>query len=313
MDTKKFSQREMESAIEIAHMAGQYGFRTQNSRDAMSNFIDWAIEFEKQPYEDDMWLELIDSFAEEKMMQEVKQGYAMLSDKRLLDKILAGMDSIQSEFNPTTPEGYTLVLGDTELALKYQDTLDAFFQERIIDVRNALREHGWHGEQFHKRLQSPDNHTSVEFVPAHIGNGRNVIGGKWEIRVNGERPDNKPRLETIDTIMDGLAQGPSFVANLIHKKSQECTPEKSFIAAGQLASGKLDVYAADPSVDNKYAGKILGVTNFHVVQNLGRIAIIFKKSELDHIPAKDELVTIDYKNGRATVNQTKAHEKCSER
>lgn len=78
MGVPRYSQRDMESAVEIAYTAGHYGFKTPNSRDMMSDFIDWAVTFEKTPYEDDDWMELIDSFAIEKLAIEVERGQAHL-------------------------------------------------------------------------------------------------------------------------------------------------------------------------------------------------------------------------------------------
>ncbi len=66
-----FSQKEMESAVEIAHLAGWFGYLTPNSADAMSQSITWAVEFEKTEYEDDNWKEFIESFARGKMIDEV--------------------------------------------------------------------------------------------------------------------------------------------------------------------------------------------------------------------------------------------------
>lgn len=76
MNAPIYSQRVMESAVEIAYMAGAYGFQTPNSRDMMSDFVAWAVEFEKLPYEDDDWMELIDSFAVEMMVIEIERGRA---------------------------------------------------------------------------------------------------------------------------------------------------------------------------------------------------------------------------------------------
>lgn len=76
MNTPIYSQKVMESAVEIAHTAGTYGYQTPNSRDMMADFITWAENFEKTPYEDEDWMELIDSFAVEMMTIEVTLGRA---------------------------------------------------------------------------------------------------------------------------------------------------------------------------------------------------------------------------------------------
>lgn len=76
MNALRYSQRDIESAVEIANIAGHYGFKTENSRDMMSNFIDWAVAFEKKPYDTDNWMELIEAFAVEMLVIEVERGKA---------------------------------------------------------------------------------------------------------------------------------------------------------------------------------------------------------------------------------------------
>lgn len=51
-------------------------------------------------------------------------------------------------FNATTPEGYAAVMSAGREAMAFwQDDLDSLFQERLIAVRNALRELGWEGDR----------------------------------------------------------------------------------------------------------------------------------------------------------------------
>lgn len=97
MAVKQFSQREMESAVEIANIAGGYGYHTANSRDAMSQFMDWAVEFEKVPYVDDDWMELIETFAEEKMLDEVCRGGAQFLGDSLPKGMAARLENDQCQ------------------------------------------------------------------------------------------------------------------------------------------------------------------------------------------------------------------------
>lgn len=97
MSSKRFSQREMESAVEIANIAGGYGYHTANSRDAMSQFMDWAVEFEKVPYIDDDWMELIETFAEEKMLEEVCRGGAQFLGDYLSKEMSARLEDDQCQ------------------------------------------------------------------------------------------------------------------------------------------------------------------------------------------------------------------------
>jgi hypothetical protein len=79
------------------------------------------------------------------------------------------------EFDPTTPEGYAKVRGDEALQLYWQDRLDAFFQGRIVAVRNALRVLGWEGrEPSDTCLYKEDAEVQPTFT--HVGAGRNVAG-----------------------------------------------------------------------------------------------------------------------------------------
>lgn len=88
----------------------------------------------------------------------------------------------QDQFDPTSPEGYAKIMADPELQLNYQDALDSFFQERIIAVRNALRELGWDGEKF-KDLSK--NGVVAKFTFNQIGGTANLVG----YEVNGIADD----------------------------------------------------------------------------------------------------------------------------
>jgi hypothetical protein len=64
------------------------------------------------------------------------------------------------------------------LKAAFQDKLDALYQERIIDVRNVLREMGWTGGQY-QTLHKGE--AAAVFTFEHAGAGRNVVG----VTVNG--------------------------------------------------------------------------------------------------------------------------------
>jgi hypothetical protein len=89
---------------------------------------------------------------------------------------------VDEAFDPTTPEGYAKVMSDTELQEEYQDALDSCFNSRIIDIRNALRDMGWEGEQY-KDLYKYGEPLKVEPIP--VKSGANIIG----FTVNGVRDD----------------------------------------------------------------------------------------------------------------------------
>src|SRR5258706_1472724 len=79
-----------------------------------------------------------------------------------------------ADLDPTTPEGYAQVMADEALQLKWQDRLDAFFQGRIVEVRNALRDLGWEG-------RSPEDarlykgESEVQPTLTTVGAGANVV------------------------------------------------------------------------------------------------------------------------------------------
>ena len=56
-----------------------------------------------------------------------------------------------------------------------------------------------------------------------------------------------------------------------------------------------------PANGYSYCGKILGLTDHHVVQSLGRHAIIYAKSQLSPVPAVGQEVTVKVHNGRGRV------------
>lgn len=83
------------------------------------------------------------------------------------------------KFDPFSEGGYRCISSSIEMQRKYQDVLDAFYQERIFDIRGNLRNQSWSGALYADRLISPDGLFFARFEPAHIGAGRNIVGGKW--------------------------------------------------------------------------------------------------------------------------------------
>lgn len=51
----------------------------------------------------------------------------------------------------------------------------------------------------------------------------------------------------------------------------------------------------------EYEGPIMGVTNSHTVQSLGRMAVLHKNADLDRVPVKGEDVHIGYQGGKGIV------------
>lgn len=101
-----------------------------------------------------------------------------------IDKKLAGMKKDAPALDPTTPAGYAAIMADEALQLKYQDDLDPLFGERILGVRNGLRDLGWDAPQgvflMQKDVEGYGKH-SVIHKTKNVGAGKNVVGVSWEV------------------------------------------------------------------------------------------------------------------------------------
>ena len=85
------------------------------------------------------------------------------------------------KFDPTTPEGYAKVMDDLVLQDAHQDTLDALFGGRLVDVRNALRERGWEGSSLTLTCKLDGLVHGVTHELKHVGAGRNVVSVTWSV------------------------------------------------------------------------------------------------------------------------------------
>lgn len=97
--------------------------------------------------------------------------------------VVGEAEQVPVEIDPTSPEGYAQVMADESMQLKWQDRLDAFFQGRIVDVRNALRELGWSDDGSKPMQSGPLKKGGHELSPLfkHVGAGRNIVGINYEI------------------------------------------------------------------------------------------------------------------------------------
>lgn len=90
--------------------------------------------------------------------------------------------------------------------------------------------------------------------------------------------------------------------------STKATPplinEQSYGEAEEIAVSKLSWSLVDGNESKTFDGKIMGVTDNHVVQSLGKTAVIHHKHNLDRVPAKDDVLTIAYDGlGKAQVSE----------
>lgn len=89
------------------------------------------------------------------------------------------------DFDPRTAEGYATVVQNNDFET-YQDQLDSFFQIRLIDVRNALRNLGWTGEQYKDLFK---NDVKLSTVFQHAGAGGNLVGVTYRLSTGFELKD----------------------------------------------------------------------------------------------------------------------------
>ena len=129
------------------------------------------------------------------------KGSAM---NQLKDQSVMLYDRAKRDLDPVSPEGYALVMADPALQIQWQDELDSFFQGRIVDVRNALRDVGWEGKPRAVSLQKDE--MAVTFKPMQVGAGANVVGGVWKLL----RGDSQ--WYAIDEVADDLTKTPDGVA-----------------------------------------------------------------------------------------------------
>lgn len=78
--------------------------------------------------------------------------------------------------------------------------------------------------------------------------------------------------------------------------------EQSYLDAEQMAGSKGSWSLVEGNEAKDYVGSILGSTAQHVVQSLGKTAVIHHKHNLDRAPEKGEMLTISYDgSGRGGV------------
>jgi hypothetical protein len=127
------------------------------------------------------------SLSPDKTAQEVADGIALIVESSKPDDVEAAIASVVSgsdeSLDPTSPEGYAKIMTNESLQIKYQDTLDAFFQERIAGVWRNLTKLAWYTNvkssgtwPLFKQLYSLDANIK------HVGGGRNVVGVSYVVK-----------------------------------------------------------------------------------------------------------------------------------
>ena len=125
--------------------------------------------------------------------------------------------------DPTSPEGYAKIMADEALQLENQDGLDSFFGGRIVDVRNALRELGWFGDE----QTFTKGGFRFSYDVAAVGAGKNVVGLKYEVYdgdnavVFSQQDDLTKTPEQISGEIDAVVPAAPIVPELTEQEKQE--------------------------------------------------------------------------------------------
>ncbi len=155
-----------------------------------------------------------------------------------------------------THGGYAGIRFNTDKELALQDILDHLMQQRIINVRNALRTLGWNGERFADLTKEIGGRR---FILRHdtrrVGAGQNVVGHSFVIREQSADMD-APRLSIPDE-MTATAQ--TLAGELERHARLEFKLEAVVRQPGKLftrvSSGHIDttpIHEAIPDSDGRY-------------------------------------------------------------
>ncbi len=116
-----------------------------------------------------------------------------------------------------------------------------------------------------------------------------AVGLSYSLKV---RPESEKTPE-INQIIHGIVNGREALLSLVE-------------AIGITKDKGVFTFAGADIHDQPHSGKVMGVTDQHVVLSLGRSAMIYPKSILDHVPSKGEDVSITIKGEKRLVTAHKA-------
>lgn len=305
MNQKRYTEREMESAIEIAHTAGVYGYRTPNSRDAMSGFIEWAIEFEKMPYAADERLEIIGDFVDAKMREELRTGRADILDKVVKSRLLGVKGR-----GPT-------VDGSRDFWHRMTETERQEWIERDIaeaaqyDMAYELTK-GW--QKYASIIEEMAISAQILDIPVPVIKLQDLdegIAAHAALKAAGEKlldMHGKGELIFLDREELSLAGDPALTKmrpadgiKVLLQKAAARTVE-SFRRAEITSRQMCDEYVVANEKSGRYVGKVIGESELHIVQDAGRrTGVIHEKGKLDKVSMVGQRLSINYSNGRGAV------------
>jgi hypothetical protein len=320
MEQQYYTVKQLDAALDISNAASMNGYRSLNGRDTRSQFLNWAVEFEGKQYEPSDRVNQIRVFAEQKMLVEVEAGRSGFREGKMstwyVDRV--SKDS-KLDFDPTTPENYLQVMRSESLQAKHQVDINEAFEKQILKVGDKLEEKGWRGYSNFLVSENPlsmgdeSRQIGVYFKPQRIEGTGNVLGGSWHL---SQLNSASKIWEDIETIPDGLNRTPEYVADRIMAIRNKQLNMVSAHNAVKLLEGKVNhVDVADSNYSKAISGPILGRTGMHVVQidATEKRAVIYKATDLNRVPEKDEVVNIAFQNGKGKVSDKEISRKGNER
>lgn len=167
----------------------------------------------------------------------------------LAQQVRAGERAPVVELDPTEWPGYAAVLKDEALAIKWQDRLDSFFQKRLIDVRNALRELGWTGGQ---REALSKNGIIARFDFWQVGAGKNVVG----MTINGIRDDLRLDVLELAAAIDATAALPEPAGPSEQFQNYRAYIEKELAEGRAITAGMLEQIRRDERLNDGEAAQL---------------------------------------------------------
>jgi|GEM_PF-6809488 len=167
----------------------------------------------------------------------------------LTQQVRAGEPAPVVELDPTEWPGYAEVLRDEGKAIKWQDRLDSFFQERLVAVRNALRGLGWTGEQ---RAALTKNGIIARFDFWQVGAGKNVVG----MTVNGIRDDLTKNVDELAAAIDATAALPEPAGPSDQFGTYRAFIEKELAEGRTIPAGMLEIIRMDTRLNDGEAEQL---------------------------------------------------------
>lgn len=100
---------------------------------------------------------------------------------------------------------------------------------------------------------------------------------------------------------EGLDAVRAQVEKALGQSMEQSRQQAAAIAKAQLGAG---VELQSPGRETRHTGEVLGVSGYHATQATGRnAAVVHTVADLDRRPEPGKLATIQYRDGRGTVQE----------